>query len=70
MLLNGNHQLLMFGTAEPDRQLILKNIMMQLNRSVILECPHLDVPWFHQHYCEDQEEKSRIRGVKKKMHYS
>ncbi|XP_025116000.1 FAST kinase domain-containing protein 1, mitochondrial-like isoform X2 [Pomacea canaliculata] len=47
--------------AEPDRQLILKNIMMQLNRSVILECPHLDVPWFHQHYCEDQEEKSRIK---------
>ena len=25
--------------------------MMRLNRSVLLECPQLDVPWFHEHYC-------------------
>ena len=40
--------------AEPDRRLFLKNMMMQLNRSVILECPHLDVPWFHEEYCQEQ----------------
>ena len=42
------------AVAEPDRRLFLKNMMMQLNRSVILECPHLDVPWFHEEYCQEQ----------------
>ena len=27
--------------------------MMELNRSVILDCPQLDVPWFHASYCEN-----------------
>jgi hypothetical protein len=26
---------------------------MQLNRSVVLECPELDVPWFHEQYCQE-----------------
>lgn len=39
--------------TEPDRQPFLKNLVMNLNRSVILECPHLDVPWFHDQYCQD-----------------
>ncbi|XP_076470468.1 uncharacterized protein LOC143300581 [Babylonia areolata] len=51
--------------AEPDRQVHLRSLMMQLNRCVILECPHLDVPWFHQHYCLQQAEAVGGKGFQK-----
>ena len=31
----------------------VEQLMMELNRSVILDCPQLDVPWFHASYCEN-----------------
>ena len=27
--------------------------MMALNRDVVLECPQLDIPWFHETYCKE-----------------
>ncbi|KAL8559753.1 hypothetical protein ACOMHN_002286 [Nucella lapillus] len=53
--------------AEPDRQLFLRNLMMQLNRCVILECPHLDVPWFHDHYCKQQANTPGGRGFQRNL---
>nr|KAG5709046.1 hypothetical protein BaRGS_004685 [Batillaria attramentaria] len=47
--------------AEPDRLPFLKNLVMNLNRSVILECPHLDVPWFHEQYCRDMAQQTGDR---------
>ncbi|KAL8589915.1 hypothetical protein ACOMHN_024002 [Nucella lapillus] len=46
---------------------LVRNLMMQLNRSVILECPHLDVPWFHQHYCQDRVQTSASKDFRKNM---
>ncbi|XP_076449755.1 FAST kinase domain-containing protein 1, mitochondrial-like [Babylonia areolata] len=51
---------------EAGRNLV-RNLMMQLNRSVILECPHLDVPWFHQHYCQEMVKTSAARDFQKNL---
>lgn len=38
--------------AHKERRYILQKMLMLLNRMVILECPHLDIPWFHEEYCQ------------------
>ncbi|KAK7115473.1 FAST kinase domain-containing protein 1, mitochondrial-like [Littorina saxatilis] len=52
---------------EPDRRTFLKNLMMQLNRSVILECPHLDVPWFHEQYCREKAHVSNRKEFQRNV---
>ena len=37
----------------------VEQLMMELNRSVILDCPQLDVPWFHESYCDNHNVMSR-----------
>lgn len=37
----------------------VEQLMMELNRSVILDCPQLDVPWFHESYCENHNVMTR-----------
>ncbi|XP_013915973.1 PREDICTED: FAST kinase domain-containing protein 1 [Thamnophis sirtalis] len=31
--------------------------LMELNRAVCLECPELQIPWFHKRFCEQMKEK-------------
>ncbi|XP_064599041.1 FAST kinase domain-containing protein 1, mitochondrial-like [Liolophura sinensis] len=31
----------------------VEETFMKLNRSMVLECPSLDIPWFHEQYCLD-----------------
>ncbi|XP_063174288.1 FAST kinase domain-containing protein 1, mitochondrial [Candoia aspera] len=31
--------------------------LMELNRAVCLECPELQIPWFHKRFCEQLQEK-------------
>ncbi|ESO10013.1 hypothetical protein HELRODRAFT_72935 [Helobdella robusta] len=33
-----------------------QKMLMQVNRCVAIECPHLDIPWFHDHFCKDNIE--------------
>ena len=33
-------------------QNLYKDRLMILNRNCVLECPELDVPWFHEEYCK------------------
>ncbi len=40
--------------------------MFQLNRIVVLECPHLEIPWFHDRYCEE----NIVKGDSSKYHVS
>jgi hypothetical protein len=44
-------------TDNPQNMRIIERLMMELNRSAILECPQLDVPWFHEQYCIDNTVK-------------
>ncbi|KAJ8036667.1 FAST kinase domain-containing protein 1, mitochondrial [Holothuria leucospilota] len=37
----------------PDRAEMYRKRLMYLNRTVALECPELQVPWFHEEYCQD-----------------
>ncbi|ETE62933.1 FAST kinase domain-containing protein 1, partial [Ophiophagus hannah] len=32
--------------------------LMELNRAVCLECPELQIPWFHKRFCEQLKEKN------------
>uniref|UniRef100_A0A6J0T974 FAST kinase domain-containing protein 1, mitochondrial isoform X1 n=1 Tax=Pogona vitticeps TaxID=103695 RepID=A0A6J0T974_9SAUR len=32
--------------------------LMELNRAVCLECPELQIPWFHEHYCQQLQNNS------------
>ncbi|XP_064640532.1 FAST kinase domain-containing protein 1, mitochondrial-like [Lineus longissimus] len=38
----------------PSDKKYIEHNMMNLNRSVVLECPELDVPWFHEQYCKQE----------------
>ncbi|XP_072468345.1 FAST kinase domain-containing protein 1, mitochondrial [Notamacropus eugenii] len=31
--------------------------LMEFNRAVCLECPEFEIPWFHDHYCQQQYSK-------------
>lgn len=42
-----------FSTENPQHAKSVERNMMELNRSVVLECPQLDVPWFHEQFCVD-----------------
>ncbi|XP_020846581.1 FAST kinase domain-containing protein 1, mitochondrial isoform X2 [Phascolarctos cinereus] len=35
--------------------------LMEFNRAVCLECPELEIPWFHDHYCQQQYSKVNDR---------
>ncbi|XP_061464539.1 FAST kinase domain-containing protein 1, mitochondrial isoform X2 [Rhineura floridana] len=34
--------------------------LMELNRAVCLECPELQIPWFHEYYCQQMQQKSNV----------
>ncbi|XP_043848444.1 FAST kinase domain-containing protein 1, mitochondrial isoform X2 [Dromiciops gliroides] len=34
------------------------NRLMEYNRAVCVECPGFDIPWFHDHYCQQQYNKA------------
>ncbi|XP_029636426.1 FAST kinase domain-containing protein 1, mitochondrial [Octopus sinensis] len=38
--------------SHPQSQRNIKTSLMLLNRCVVLECPHLDIPWFHEEFCQ------------------
>uniref|UniRef100_A0A2D4J126 RAP domain-containing protein n=2 Tax=Micrurus lemniscatus lemniscatus TaxID=129467 RepID=A0A2D4J126_MICLE len=40
---------------KPARKSALQ--LMELNRAVCLECPELQIPWFHKRFCEQLKEK-------------
>ncbi|KAJ8416672.1 hypothetical protein AAFF_G00325500 [Aldrovandia affinis] len=44
--------------------------LMELNRAVCLECPEFQVPWFHEHYCQQLQRKGNgsISPVQKQIH--
>ncbi|XP_071492940.1 FAST kinase domain-containing protein 1, mitochondrial-like [Diadema antillarum] len=39
--------------AIPDRSTMYRRKLMNLNRSLAVECPELQVPWFHEDFCQD-----------------
>lgn len=41
---------MMFQDKYPVR---VRQMLMQLNRSVCLDQPEADVPWFHSKFCEE-----------------
>ncbi|XP_077437112.1 FAST kinase domain-containing protein 1, mitochondrial [Vanacampus margaritifer] len=44
--------------------------LMELNRAVCLECPEFQVPWFHERYCQQLQNKGNrsISPVQKQIH--
>ncbi|XP_017280061.1 FAST kinase domain-containing protein 1, mitochondrial isoform X2 [Kryptolebias marmoratus] len=34
--------------------------LMELNRALCLECPEFQVPWFHEHYCQQLKKKENV----------
>ncbi|KAM8856500.1 FAST kinase domain-containing protein 1, mitochondrial isoform 2-T2 [Spinachia spinachia] len=44
--------------------------LMQLNRAVCLECPGIQVPWFHERYCQglQKKRKSTVSPVQQQIH--
>ncbi|KAL8183434.1 UNVERIFIED_CONTAM: hypothetical protein K2H54_041135 [Gekko kuhli] len=36
----------------------VRSRLMELNRAVCLECPEFQVPWFHERYCQQLQQKS------------
>ncbi|KAL5022338.1 hypothetical protein ScPMuIL_001493 [Solemya velum] len=43
-----------FIADRPEVCSTVETLMMMLNRCVVLECPDLDVPWFHEDYCKEK----------------
>ncbi|PIK57906.1 putative FAST kinase domain-containing protein 1 [Apostichopus japonicus] len=44
----------------PDRCDMYRRRLMYLNRTVALECPELQVPWFHEEYCQEILKKRNV----------
>ncbi|XP_033625170.1 FAST kinase domain-containing protein 1, mitochondrial-like [Asterias rubens] len=44
----------------PDRSLMYRRKLMYLNRTVALECPELQVPWFHEQFNQDLLKKRSL----------
>ncbi|XP_017547138.1 FAST kinase domain-containing protein 1, mitochondrial [Pygocentrus nattereri] len=44
--------------------------LMELNRAVCLECPELQVPWFHERYCKQLQKRnnSSVSPVQQQIH--
>ncbi|TNN64414.1 FAST kinase domain-containing protein 1, mitochondrial [Liparis tanakae] len=44
--------------------------LMELNRAVCLECPELQVPWFHERYCQQLQKKGNgtVSPVQQQIH--
>ncbi|KAJ8255420.1 hypothetical protein GJAV_G00204680 [Gymnothorax javanicus] len=43
--------------------------LMELNRAVCLECPELQVPWFHERYCQQLQRKGSVPSpVQQQIH--
>ncbi|KAM7380562.1 hypothetical protein PAMP_003849 [Pampus punctatissimus] len=44
--------------------------LMQLNRAMCLECPEFQVPWFHEHYCQQLQKTGNfsISPVQQQIH--
>ncbi|XP_076858774.1 FAST kinase domain-containing protein 1, mitochondrial isoform X2 [Brachyhypopomus gauderio] len=44
--------------------------LMEVNRAVCLECPQFQVPWFHQHYCQQLQNRSNtsVSPVQQQIH--
>ncbi|VVC40572.1 RAP domain,FAST kinase-like protein, subdomain 2 [Cinara cedri] len=41
--------------AKATYPLKLRELLMTLNRTVCIDCPEFDVPWFHSKYCEEKQ---------------
>ncbi|XP_060531544.1 FAST kinase domain-containing protein 1, mitochondrial [Cylas formicarius] len=46
----------------------VRDILMQLNRSICLEYPEYNVPWFHQKYIEEHQKTNVMDDVKDRFH--
>ncbi|XP_038078184.1 FAST kinase domain-containing protein 1, mitochondrial-like isoform X1 [Patiria miniata] len=44
----------------PDRSMMYRRKLMYLNRTVALECPELQVPWFHEQFSQDLLKKRSL----------
>ncbi|KAH0621462.1 hypothetical protein JD844_022810 [Phrynosoma platyrhinos] len=44
--------------------------LMELNRAVCLECPELQIPWFHDRYCQQLQKKSNgsLSSLQQQIH--
>ncbi|XP_062820826.1 FAST kinase domain-containing protein 1, mitochondrial [Anolis carolinensis] len=44
--------------------------LMELNRAVCLECPELQIPWFHEHYSQQLQKKSNgnLSALQQQIH--
>ncbi|XP_053120983.1 FAST kinase domain-containing protein 1, mitochondrial isoform X2 [Hemicordylus capensis] len=44
--------------------------LMELNRAVCLECPEFQIPWFHERYCQQLQQKSNgnLRALQQQIH--
>ncbi|KAJ7345666.1 hypothetical protein JRQ81_001616 [Phrynocephalus forsythii] len=50
-----------------NRRIHLK--LMELNRAVCVECPELQVPWFHEHFCQQQHNsRGSPSALQQQMH--
>ncbi|XP_007494391.2 FAST kinase domain-containing protein 1, mitochondrial [Monodelphis domestica] len=49
----------------PFLKLRIYSRLMEFNRAVCLECPEFEIPWFHDSYCQQQENKvkNNIKAV-------
>ncbi|XP_027721655.1 FAST kinase domain-containing protein 1, mitochondrial isoform X2 [Vombatus ursinus] len=46
---------LQFQYLPPFLNTRIHSRLMEFNRAVCLECPELEIPWFHDHYCQQQQ---------------
>ncbi|XP_062314022.1 FAST kinase domain-containing protein 1, mitochondrial, partial [Osmerus eperlanus] len=42
--------------------------LMELNRAVCLECPEVQVPWFHERYCQQLQNRGSSSPVQQQVH--
>ena len=42
--------------------------LMELNRAVCLECPEVQVPWFHERYCQQLQKRGSTSPVQQQVH--
>ncbi|XP_037542364.1 FAST kinase domain-containing protein 1, mitochondrial [Nematolebias whitei] len=48
----------------------IRQTLMELNRALCLECPQFQVPWFHEHYCQQLKRKGNgtVSPVQQQIH--
>ncbi|KAJ6660729.1 hypothetical protein lerEdw1_017355 [Lerista edwardsae] len=48
----------------------VRSRLMELNRAVCLECPEFQIPWFHEHYCQQLQRKGngKLSALQQQIH--